>query len=67
MTLVSSIRRGTGAGFPVDGRGGRPGAARAHPASDLALCGRPAVGSRAARPGSLSMSVTTSGEMLMDW
>lgn len=67
MTLVSSITRGTGARFPVDGRGGRPGAARAQsalrPGTPRETGRRRAAGSA----GALGAPVTTRGEMLMDW
>jgi len=67
MTLVSPITRGPGPRFPVDGRGGGPGPARAQPSlrpGTLRVAGRRRAAGGA---GALGASVTTRGEMLMDW
>ena len=67
MTLVSSITRGTEAGFPVDGPGGGPGPARAQPSlrpGTLRVASRRRAAGGA---GALGASVTTRGEKLIDW
>jgi hypothetical protein len=67
MTRVSPITKGSEARFPVGGRGGHPGVARARSALRP---GTPRVTGRLRAVGGaavLDVSVTTSGVMLIDW
>jgi hypothetical protein len=67
MTRVSPITKGLVARFPGDGEDGRLGAVRSQSGLRPGILRETGRRRTAGGAGALGVSVTTSGEMLIDW